>query len=121
MQEGCTVHVMGRNPDRVRALQRDSGCEADGSGSLSGYDAVINCTPVGMKDDSGYMADPSGLLPSATVMDMVYNRRTLLVRTAERKGCAVAKGSDMLVGQGAESFRLWFGREPDRAVMEARL
>ena len=27
----------------------------------------------------------------------------------------------MLVGQGAEAFRLWFGQEPDRALMKKTL
>lgn len=49
---------------------------------------------------------------------MVYNRRTSLVSSAVSKGCRIADGRLMLVGQGAESFRLWFGKEPDMDAME---
>ena len=82
---------------------------------------MINCTPVGMKEDSPYLFDTSLLRSGQTVLDMVYNRKTALVRAAEQRRCTIAKGSDMLVGQGAESFRLWFGTEPDIWTMEEQL
>lgn len=121
MSEGCTVYLMGRTPGNVRKLQEESGCEADTSGRVTGYDAVINCTPVGMKEDSPYLFDTSLLRSGQTVLDMVYNRKTALVRAAEQRRCTIAGGQDMLVGQGAESFRLWFGTEPDIAAMEGQL
>ena len=51
------------------------------------------------------------------VMDMVYNRKTVLVKKAEETGCIVASGRDMLVGQGAMSFERWFGVRPDTEIM----
>jgi shikimate 5-dehydrogenase len=50
-------------------------------------------------------------------MDMVYNRKTQLVKSAESKGCRIASGRDMLVGQGAKSFEHWFGVYPDTDAM----
>ena len=117
MKSGCGTYVLGRSPDKVGSLCREMGCEKAESPSLEGYDAVINCTPIGMNEDSEYMFPLSGLKQEMTVMDMVYNRKTQLVKTAESKGCRIASGRDMLVGQGAKSFEHWFGIRPDTDVM----
>ena len=116
-ESGCKVSVLGRTPAKVEALCKDMGAEVAPGISLDGYDALINCTPVGMKDDSDYMFDLAGLKKDMAVMDMVYNRKTVLVRKAEETGCIVASGRDMLVGQGAMSFERWFGVRPDTEIM----
>ena len=85
---------------------------------LEGCDALIQCTPIGMKEDGDYMFDLSEIGPGTAVMDMVYNRKTALVSAAEKKGCTVVSGIDMLVGQGAASFRRWFGKDADIQAME---
>ena len=55
------------------------------------------------------------------IFDMVYGRETPIIAMAKRKGCRIVDGADMLVGQGAESFRLWFGKEPDVEAMRGAL
>jgi shikimate 5-dehydrogenase len=43
-------------------------------------------------------------------MDLVYRpRRTALLLLAERAGCRVVPGIEMLIEQGARSFELWTG------------
>lgn len=116
-ESDCEVYVMGRTPEKVRELCGSMDCHAAQGRSVSGYDAIINCTPVGMKEDSGYMFDLDEITDRITVMDMVYNRKTQLVKRAESAGCVVADGRDMLIGQGARSFELWFGEKPDTEVM----
>ncbi len=116
-EAGCEVFVMGRTPEKVRELCRSMDCHVAQGRSVKGYDAIINCTPVGMKEDSGYMFDLDEITGKTTVMDMVYNRKTQLVKRAESAGCVVADGRDMLVGQGARSFELWFGEKPDTELM----
>lgn len=116
-RNGCRVSVLGRNAGKVSALCREMGCEIAADTSLDRYDALINCTPVGMKEDGGYMFDLAGLRPEMAVMDMVYNRRTALVSAAEAAGCTLASGKDMLVGQGGLSFERWFGLAPNTEVM----
>ena len=51
------------------------------------------------------------------VFDAVYNRITPLVEQAQRSGCTILKGLDMLIGQGAESFKLWFGTDASTDAM----
>lgn len=116
-QSGCEVSVLGRTKSRVEELCDAMGAEPAREPSVRGYDAVINCTPIGMYEDSPYMFDLSELENKQAVMDMVYNRRTQLVAAAEAKGCTMASGRDMLVGQGALSFERWFGVKPDTDVM----
>ena len=116
-ESGCEVYVMGRTPEKVRELCKSMDCHAVQDRSVVGYDAVINCTPVGMKEDSGYMFDLDELSSETSVMDMVYNRKTGLVKAAESKGCIIADGKDMLIGQGAKSFEPWFGVKPDTEIM----
>ncbi|MCQ2079983.1 MAG: shikimate dehydrogenase [archaeon] len=116
-ESGCDVRVLGRTPEKVAAVCRDMGCEIAPEATLRGYDAVINCTSIGMNEDSPYMFDLADLDKDMAVMDMVYNRRTQLVQAAMDRGCVVASGRDMLVGQGAMSFEKWFGVRPDTEVM----
>lgn len=117
MVSGCETYVLGRTPEKVKAVCDETGCNVADKATLEGYDAVINCTSVGMEEDSEYMFDLAELGAGIAVMDMVYNRETRLVKTAKAKGCPVACGKDMLVGQGAMSFEKWFGVKPDTDVM----
>lgn len=114
---GCEVSVLGRTPEKVSELCNKMGCHIAFDRAIGNYDALINCTPIGMYEDSEYMFDLSELNGHTAVMDMVYNRKTQLVKAAEKAGCPIASGKDMLVGQGALSFEKWFGISPDTEVM----
>ena len=52
---------------------------------------------------------------------MVYGKETPIQAIAKRKGCKLVDGADMLIGQGAASFRMWFGKEPNVDVMRGAL
>jgi len=116
---GCRVSVAGRNQSTVSQICRDFGAEQH-SGSVSGFDLVVNCTPIGLVDGE-YPADISGLDKCQTVFDMVYGRSTPLTSSAASKGCRITDGQEMLIGQGAASFRSWFGKEPDCDAMRGAL
>ena len=116
-EAGCDTFILGRTPENVNRLCKEMGCHAASDNSLKGYDALINCTPIGMYEDSEYMFDLSELSSDIAVMDMVYNRKTQLVESAVKAGCPIASGKDMLIGQGALAFEKWFGVSPDTEVM----
>jgi len=63
----------------------------------------------------------TGLMrPGALVYDLVYNPpETPLLARAKAAGARAVSGLDMLIYQGAESIRLWTGREPPIDVMRA--
>ena len=118
---GSDTYVVGRNRETVDRMCKDLGTEYAPDRSVSGYDIIVNCTPIGMYSEGRYPADISGLNRDHIVFDMVYGIRTPLLKAADRASCKSFDGTDMLVGQGAASFRLWFGKEPDLKVMRRAL
>lgn len=87
--------------------------------NLRDADVLINATSVGMHPDEGRSFVPPGLLkPDLTVMDIVYNpAETKLARDAKAAGARVVSGVEMLIQQGAASFKLWTGQEAPVEVM----
>ena len=85
---------------------------------------VVNTTPVGMWPNVEDSIWPTGLeMPSGTyIYDLVYNpAETALMKQAKSAGFGTINGVGMLLGQGAEAFRLWTGIDPDYALLESIL
>ena len=116
---GCNVSIAGRNAATVSELCKDFGAESY-RGSVGRFDIIVNCTPIGLVEGE-YPADISELTKGQTVFDMVYGKETPIQAIAKRKGCKIVDGADMLIGQGAASFRMWFGKEPNVDVMRGAL
>lgn len=86
--------------------------------STRSFDLVVNCTPVGMKGVPGNPLKASFVKPGSVFIDVIYNPPvTKAMQTAEKRGAKVYGGLEMLVQQGAESFRLWTGSEPSVDAM----
>ena len=111
------IAVCGRRPQAARAVAHLAG----GSGHAAGWeeaiglassvDLVVNATPVG-----AHQEDP---LPGArfrtgqVIVDLIaHPPETVLVGRAREQGASAWGGMRMLVRQGADSFRIWTGREP---------
>ena len=63
----------------------------------SGYDLVVNATPLGMKDGDPLPFDPARLSPQTFVGEVVTKQEiTPLLAAAQRKGCRFVVGTDML-------------------------
>jgi shikimate dehydrogenase len=82
---------------------------------------IVNCTALGMRGGPAEGESPltaAQIPPTCLVYDLVYNPAvTPLLQEAARAGAQTLGGLPMLVYQGAESFRLWTGREPPLEVM----
>ena len=115
----CRISIAGRTGNKACDVSRAFGTDIH-EGSVKDYDIIVNCTPVGLVDGE-YPADISDMHGGQVIFDMVYGRETPILEMAKRKGCTIINGADMLVGQGAESFGLWFGKEPDTEVMRGAL
>ena len=121
-QAGATeVGVWARRPEAAGAAAVLAGAVgrpavADGSG----YDLVVNATPLGMQ-----AADPSpipveGINAGQTVVDLVYAPgRTALLDAAAHAGAIPIAGTGPLIYQAASAFGLWTGHSPSVAVMES--
>jgi len=85
-------------------------------------DLLINCTAVGLHNESFPWLPLPCVRQTGAVFDMVYGREpTALVLAARSAGLAAADGIGMLAGQGEEAFRLWFGIAPPLGMMRTTL
>lgn len=127
---GSRITIANRHPARARRLARrlagthPRAC-VDAAAlrhvALKGIDVLVNATSVGRQPGDTPLIDPARLSRDTVVYDLVYHCDTRLVRAARRRGCVAANGLTMLLYQGAESLRLWFGRRPPVAVMRRAL
>jgi 3-dehydroquinate dehydratase/shikimate dehydrogenase len=117
---GAKVSLVGRNPDRVRALAKLCGAEALGREQLVGrkFDAVVHATPLGMFPHANECFF-DGEIPGEVVLDMVYNPlETLLLQRAREQDKQVIPGLEMFLEQAVRQFEIWTGETAPRAVME---
>jgi 3-dehydroquinate dehydratase/shikimate dehydrogenase len=119
-ESGAKVAIVGRNPDRVRALAKISGAEPlmRDQCETRHFDVVVHATPLGMFPNVNecFFEDH---IPGEVVLDMVYNPlETLLLRRAREQGKTVIPGLDMFIEQAAHQFETWTGESAPRAVME---
>jgi 3-dehydroquinate dehydratase/shikimate dehydrogenase len=117
---GARVSIIGRNPDRVRALARLTGAEAltDNIIPRRPFDVFINATPLGMFPHPDAAFFP-GEIPARIVFDMVYNPlETLLLRNARQQGLETVPGMEMFVEQAAHQFEIFTSEAAPRPVME---
>lgn len=86
-------------------------------------DLLVQATNIGLYPDSACPdIDFSTLRPNMTVCDIIPNpMETRFLKRAAERGCKTLCGFDMLVNQGAISFRLWTGKEPPLDVMKRAL
>jgi shikimate dehydrogenase len=68
-----------------------------GSNDPAGYDLVVNCTPLGMREGDPLPFDVARLDPHAFVGEVVMARHlTPLLEAARARGCRIQPGLDML-------------------------
>ncbi len=87
---------------------------------------LVNATALGMTGQAAFVPDLARLLADAIVYDLVYTPlETPLLAAAAARGLATIDGLDMLIGQAALAFELFFGAVPPRddndATLRARL
>lgn len=117
---GAKVSIVGRNPDRVRALSKACGATPMMKDQLPGhhYDAIIHATPLGMYPHTNECFF-EGAIPGDLVFDMVYNPlETQLIRHAREQKKEVIPGLTMFLEQAAHQFETWTGESAPRSVME---
>jgi shikimate dehydrogenase len=116
LDAGAEVAVWNRTPERA------AGLGAEVVDRPRPADVLVNCTSVGLHDPQDTFTAlplaPADLAGYGTVVDLVYRAGgTALLATARERGAATVDGLEILVAQGARSFALWTGVEPDAAAM----
>ena len=113
--------------DDIEALQTGCFCgyaAPDEIGVITAELKICNCiiqaTSLGLKEDDPSPIDLSLLEVNRNlvIFDTIYKNTKLLQKAAEL-GINCSGGKEMLIQQGAESFRLWTNKEPDLDAMRA--
>ena len=119
------VTLIARNPLKGAALLARFGLK----GSVQALAAplppvalLVNATLLGMTGQPPLDLDLAPLPDDAVVYDLVYAPlETRLLAAAEARELAVVDGLDMLIGQAALAFELFFGQAPPRDDGDAAL
>ncbi len=116
VREGAEVDVWNRTPLRSDHLCEELGGRPAGPSPDAGdYALIVNSTAVGLRGEDPFTElplRPDGFARGQTVVDLVYGGgQTPLLAAAVGAGARVVDGIEVLVCQGALSFRIWTGRE----------
>ena len=121
--------VTDREPAKADALvaelQRAHGAvraqaQADVRVALQGATGLVHATPTGMDKLPGLPLPAELLRPQLWVSEIVYfPLETALLRAARERGCPVADGGGMAVGQAVGAFERFTGLRADAARMDA--
>lgn len=132
VREGAEVEVWNRTAERAAALAEALGAsalEVDGRLPSSDFDLIVNATSVGLEGSEPERATtssdldalrlaPEGFREGQVVIDLVYgSSETQLARAARERAATVVDGLEVLVRQGAASFRIWTGLDAPLDVM----
>lgn len=118
-ERGLTVDLVNRTPEKAQGLAAHLGKGVAGHGIdhlvelLTETDVLVNATSLGMIGQPPLDIDLAPLKQSAIVYDAVYvPLETHLLRQAAARGLRTVDGLGMLLYQGVEGFRRWFGITP---------
>lgn len=124
--QGRSLHLLGQD-SRVELVGIDSISAPSGRATLdSDFSALVNCTPLGLKDevlpDCDWISFLFGsLAKNAFFFDTVYRKdgqaTLLLEEAAKYKIERSADGLPMLACQAALAFEFWTGRLPCQKLM----
>ncbi|ETW92319.1 MAG: hypothetical protein ETSY1_44180 [Candidatus Entotheonella factor] len=69
---------------------------------------IVNTTAVGLHPGDPQLLPETAFRPEHVVYDIVYRPlHTELLQMAKQRGATIVPGIEMLIGQGAEAFRIW--------------
>jgi shikimate dehydrogenase len=136
VQTGANVSVWNRTRPKAEALADEFGASAlepeDQPLEADAHDILVNATTVGLDAAAGSESgsgepladlkplplDADSVSARHVVVDLVYGpSETPLEAFSRRRGADVVDGLEVLVHQGAASFRLWTGLDPPIDVM----
>ncbi len=130
-----SLTILNRNVEKAESLAGDvldsgligevnSDSISEIGNCLAESDILIDTTPLGMHPhiDDEPIACAEAMHDDLVVFDAVYNpNETSLLKEATKAGAKPVYGIKMLLYQGAESFRIWTGRDAPVDVMEDAL
>jgi shikimate 5-dehydrogenase len=125
VQAGAAVCIAAARPadaEQAKSLANAVGGQVVTRNSLreERFDAIVNCTPIGMYPHGGSPLE-SAELNCRVVMDVIYRPRTTeLLRRAKQRGIEAISGLEMFLAQGFAQQEIWTGeRAPEAAMRRA--
>jgi shikimate dehydrogenase len=110
------VTLLARSPLKAAALLSHFGLKGKVlpmDGRLPPAALLVNSSPLGMTGQPPLDIDLSTLAEDAIVYDIVYTPlETDLLKAARQRDLETIDGLDMLIGQAALAFELFFGKAP---------
>ncbi len=136
---GADVRVFNRTAEKAERLAGELGVTVQAAPQegadldLEGVDLLVNSTSVGLAregapppaagaDLKALRLRADQLVDPLVVVDLVYGSEpTELAATCMSGGATFVDGLEILVQQGAESFRIWTGLEPPIEIMRSAI
>ena len=121
VQARAEVSVWNRTPELAAELCAELGGREERDPTAGEYELIVNATSVGLAGE-----DPFAELPlkremfaaDQAVVDLVYgDAESALLKVAADAGAETIDGLEVLVHQGAASFRIWTGVDPPLETM----
>jgi shikimate dehydrogenase len=104
-RDGLIGRLAARYPGKVDA----------GAADPTGFDLVVNATPVGMSPDDPFPVDIGRIEPDACVADLITRPVvTPLLEAARRRGCTIVTGADMFAVQAGTMADILLGARGTR-------
>ncbi len=121
---GARLVARSRVPARAAAFGEWAATIGVGATEPAACQLVINATPLGLHAGDALPIAPDELRSATAAFDLTYRAdgTTEWITACRSRGLATADGRDMLLAQGAASWRVWFpGIDPPRDVMRTAL
>jgi shikimate dehydrogenase len=120
------IVMVSRRPAQYDTEEGITMCDYDNWEAYAGdASIIINATPLGMvpnTDASPVQNNQTKLLADKICYDVVYNpRETKFLKQAQLVNGIAIGGLDMLIYQGARSFKLWTGKEFPLGLIKMKL
>ena len=121
-KEGADVTIFARDTQKARNLAEEfnTAIESLTQNSYSGFDFLVNTTPLGTIgiSENDTVAASDQLNNVKLVYDIVYNpAETRLLREAKAAGAQTINGLEMLIGQAVRQFEIWTGTDAPKETM----
>lgn len=122
-QDQAAALVAGRDPAFNHAVTLDQFAQPTDfafDNRTGIFDLIVNTTPLGMAGQPPLAFDFSHAPPGSLVYDLIYApEETPLLAAARARGHTTINGLDMLIGQAAMAFELFFGMSAPRQYDDA--
>ncbi len=124
--KGASLTIFNRTIDEAQSLAAEvkaTAADLSDLAQLSGFDIILQSTPVGMSPDVERSLIPEQYLHAGQIVfDFVYNPpETKLLRQAKQRGAVVISGIEMFLQQGAAQFELYTGQKAPLEAMRQAL